>query len=414
MRSFKRIAIVGTGISGLMAAYLLHPKYEVTLFEQGNYVGGHTHTVLVPENNKRYAIDTGFIVFNPKTYPNFVRLLHQLKVPIQKSNMSFSFSSDQLGLSYSGDSLRGLFAQKKNLLNLKFYRLIKDIACFNKVARVFIQKPDSHVRLVDWIRGKNYGNYFKAGYLKPLASAIWSMPAEKVLDMPAKFMLDFYANHGLLDLINKEKWYVIQGGSSNYVQKMTAAFADKIHLNEKVLCVKRQDTCVTVVTDRRVATFDAIVMACHSDQALALLDHPTETEVQILEAIPYVQNKAVLHTDIQALPKRKSAWASWNYLQDRTGRASLTYYMNKLQAIKSDTHFCVSINPPPIQADKIIKTCTYAHPLYSLAGIAAKLHHHLINAKNRTFYVGAYWGYGFHEDGVLSSLKALYTLGVSL
>lgn len=414
MNNIKTIAIVGTGISGLTAAYILCREYDITLFEANHYIGGHTNTVDVYENDTKYAIDTGFIVFNEKTYPNFTKLLKQLDVKKQKSNMSFSVSSYKNNLEYSGDTLNSLFSQRKNLVNPKFYRLLYDLYRFNKEAKKFIQKQTHAITLNAFTHQKNYSDYFNECYLTPLTSAIWSTPMNKIDHMPAQFIFNFYNNHGLLDIKNRPQWYVIKNGSKEYIKEIIKPFSDKIILNTPVVKVKRTDSSITINTKNSSHEFDAVVLACHSDQAIHLLEKPSEAERQILTNIPYIKNTATLHTDINALPYTQRAWASWNYIHTKKEEATLTYYMNKLQSIKSKNPYCVSINHKNIDQDKIIKTFNYAHPLYNQKSVAAKKNHALINNQNRTFYVGAYWGNGFHEDGVLSSLNALSSLAVGL
>ncbi len=413
MDSIKSIAIIGTGISGLTAAHLLHPKYDITLFESNDYVGGHTNTIDVKRENNSFSIDTGFIVFNEKTYPNFIKLLNALNVKKQQSNMSFSFSSNRLGLEYSGDTINSLFSQRRNLISPKFYKLLNEIYRFNKKAKLFIQ-TDNNMTLEEYCKKQKYSKDLYECYINPLASAIWSTPSNEVGNMPAKFIFDFYANHGLLDIQNRPMWYVIKNGSKEYVKKIIEPFSNKIRLNDEVHNIKRTDSSVTITTRNGVASFDAVIMACHSDQALNLLESPSDLEQEILSSIKYTKNTAILHTDISALPRNKRAWASWNYIQNCNNQASLTYYMNKLQSIKSSEDFCVSINNTDIDSRKIIKTIQYAHPLYDQKSVKAKKSLHLINNKNRTFYVGAYWGNGFHEDGVVSSLTALASLGAAL
>lgn len=409
----KKIAIIGSGISGLTAAHLLHKQFDITLFEKNDYLGGHTHTVDVNTEHGDYAVDTAFIVFNPKTYPNFIKLLEQLNVAIQTSNMSFSFSSEQHGLEYSGDGLNQLFAQRKNIYNLKFLRLLKDIYSFNRSAKAFLMSPKDEL-LEDFVSKKRYGNWFTPCYLIPLAAAIWSSPPQDIGQIPAQFILDFYHNHGLLDLFKRPQWYVIKGGSREYIRALTKPFADNILLNTPVNHVIRHDDRVVIETTQDQYTFDGVVMACHSDQALQLLANPSDDEQRILSAIPFFDNNVILHTDHRVLPNSQRAWASWNYRQNHDQKPSLTYYMNKLQSIEAPVSFCVSVNEEDIAEDKIIDTYHYQHPMYSKESVAAKAQHGLINNTQRTFYCGAYWGNGFHEDGVVSSLQALAPLGVSL
>lgn len=414
MNDIKKIAIIGSGISGLTAAHLLHKKYEICIFEASNYIGGHTNTINIKKECGHYAVDTGFIVFNKKTYPNFIKLLDKLGVEKQESNMSFSFSSQVHGLEYSGNTLGGIFSQRKNVFNPKFYRLLKDIYSFNKRVYQLLKKNISLTTLKKFVEQERYGSYFEACYLNPLASAIWSTPTKYVSNMPASFVFNFYANHGLLDIIDRPQWYVIKGGSSQYVKKIIKPFSDAIRLNEPVKNIKRYNDFIEIETKSSHERFDAVVLSCHSDQALQLLDVPTPDEQRILKSIPYISNKAVLHTDSTMLPKSKRAWSSWNYLHQNEDVASLTYYMNKLQSLITKEDFLVSINNDNINESKIIQSFDYAHPLYSESSVEAKKQHHIINHKNRTFFTGAYWGNGFHEDGVNSSLRALSGLGVAL
>lgn len=414
MNDIKKIAIIGSGISGLTAAHLLHEKYDISIFEVNNYIGGHTNTVIIDKECGNYAVDTGFIVFNKKTYPNFIKLLDKLDVEKQESNMSFSFSSQVHGLEYSGNTLSSMFSQRKNVFNPKFYRLLKDIYSFNKRIYKLLEKNINLTTLKKFVEQERYGSYFEACYLNPLASAIWSTPTKYVSNMPASFVFNFYANHGLLDIIDRPQWYVIKGGSNQYVKKIIKPFFNAIRLNEAVRNIKRYNCFVEIETNSSSERFDAVVLSCHSDQALQLLDMPTPNELRILKSIPYIQNKAVLHTDSTILPKSKRAWSSWNYLHQNEDVASLTYYMNKLQSLTTKEDFLVSINNDNIDESKIIQSFDYAHPLYSESSVEAKKQHDIINHKNRTFFTGAYWGNGFHEDGVNSSLKALSGLGVAL
>ena len=374
MEKFKRIAIIGSGISGLTAAHILHKQYDITVFEKNTYIGGHTNTINISEGTKKYAVDTGFIVFNEKTYPNFMKLLEKLKVPKQKSNMSFSFSSIKRGLEYNGSTLNSLFCDRKNLLNGSFYRLLFDIYGFNRRARKFIRQTSNPMTLNQFLNKALYGDYFKDCYFNPLASAIWSMPAKHVGNMPAQFLLDFYNNHGLLNIIDRPQWYVIKGGSKEYVKKITKPFLEKIELNTAVKNIRRTKNGVAIMTKCGTFDYDAVVLACHSDEALKLLETPSEAEYSILSDIPYKNNTAILHTDSKALPKNQLAWASWNYIQDNEDDATLTYYMNQLQSINSQNHYCVSINNRNINKEKIIKVFNYSHPTYNTKSVTAKKH----------------------------------------
>lgn len=427
----RSIAIIGSGISGLVAAHLLHDKYDIKIFEANNYIGGHTNTVSIKAGAEtqtkqaiNYNIDTGFIVFNHKTYPNFIKLLAKLGVEKQESNMSFSISHpDNPFLEYSGENLLSVFAQKRNFLRPKFYYLLFEINKFNRLAKKIVQNNLVDIltmTLIDFIEHYKFSDYFQRFYFYPLASAIWSTPTELVQQMPVKFIFDFYFNHGLLSITNQPQWYVIKNGSNSYVKQIIKPFKQHILLNTAVKSVQRDQGSVQIKTENESFQFDAVVFACHSDQALALLEQPTSAEQDILSQLPYVKNSAILHTDTSSLPKHKAAWASWNYVyinnhKNNTSQTSLTYYMNKLQSIPTQYgDFCVSINHPNIHPNKILASYEYAHPLYNINSVKAKRRHHEINNQNRSFYVGAYWGNGFHEDGVVSSIKALAPLGVSL
>ncbi len=413
-QNIKKIAIIGSGIAGLTATYLLHKKYEISLFESDHRLGGHSNTVTVKTDEGDFLIDTGFIVFNYKTYPNFIKLLNTLNIETQLSNMSFSFSSNKLGFEYSGENLSGLICQKSNLFKRRFYQFLVDIYRFNKKAKNTLQQQQSLGTLSEFFQNTEYSSLFYEAYLNPLAAAIWSTPPKDVDNIPAKFIFEFYHKHGLLDLTNRPQWYTIKNGSQNYVNKIADLIRDRIHTNTEIKKITRQADSVILESAEESMRFDAVVIACHSDQALALLTNPSEAEHSILAAIPYFKNTAVLHTDENVLPQSKKAWASWNYKQFSEEQASLTYYMNKLQSLKSKKTFCVSINQEKIDPKKSIKTFHYAHPQFTQYSITAQSRFHEINGKNRTFYSGAYWFNGFHEDGVKASLRALSSLGVTL
>jgi len=411
----KRIAIIGSGISGLVSAYLLNKNYNITLFEANNYIGGHTATIDVNLADKNYAIDTGFIVFNQKTYPNFCRLLQKLQVPIQPTEMSFSFRSDARQIEYNGHNLNTLFADRRNLFKPKFYRMIKDILLFNKQAKKFIAKVDnSDLSIRKFIATEKYSELFVNAYLLPMISAIWSAEPINMLDSPAHFILRFCENHGLLDVANRPQWSVVAGGSKQYIAPLTKSFAQNIRLNTKVNSVRRINNGVEIHTENGIEQFDAVIFATHSDQALNLLADPTDDEKNILAAIPYSNNEVVLHTDESVLPKNKLARASWNYLDVASQKFALTYYMNRLQSLNSKIDFCVSVNlTEHINPEKIIQKFNYSHPCYQVQTIQAQKQHNLINGKNSTYFCGAYWGYGFHEDGVNSAIAACLPLGAT-
>ena len=396
-----KIAIIGTGIAGNVAAYHLRQQHDITVFESGSYAGGHTNTVTVQENGRRFGVDTGFIVFNDRTYPNFIRLLDEIGQESQRSEMSFSVQADNGGIEYSSYVPNGLFAQRRNLFRPAFHRMIRDILRFNKTT---IQSVD-HLGYDDTVRefldDNRYSREFRDCYLVPMAAAIWSAEPVSILDMPIKFLVRFFDNHGLLQLKNRPQWRVIKGGSREYVQKLVAGHHDRIRLNTPVQSVQRFNDRVEIKSaSGGLETFDYVFIACHSDQALALLKDASQTERDVLGAIRYQQNEAILHTDDALMPKRRRAWASWNYHipEDPSRHVAVTYNMNILQVTLN--------NDRNIHPDSIIRVEKYEHPVFSRESVAAQQRHVEINT-GRTFYCGAYWRNGFHEDGVVSALHAL-------
>lgn len=405
-----RVAIIGTGIAGNVAAYKLHAQHDITVFEAGGYIGGHTNTVDVYENGRAFPVDTGFIVFNDRTYPNFINLLDEIGQESQPSEMSFSVRSAADSLEYSGSSINGLFAQRSNLLRPAFHRMIRDILRFNSEALASIERANDAQSLGDYLSRNGYGQEFVDYYLVPMAAAIWSAEPRSVLDMPVGFLVRFFANHGLLQLSDRPTWRVIQGGSRQYVNKLVSAHRDRIRLNSPVRCVRRIGQKVQVRTDAvGNESFDAVFFACHSDQALALLQDPTDEERSILRAIRYQSNEAILHTDSALMPTRRRAWAAWNYHipEDKGRHVAVTYNMNILQGLETAKDYCVTLNcDEHINPQSIITRVQYEHPIYSREAVAAQQRQAEINA-DRTFYCGAYWRNGFHEDGVVSALNAV-------
>ncbi|MCW8471574.1 FAD-dependent oxidoreductase [Fluoribacter gormanii] len=409
----KRIAVIGSGISGLTSSYILSKNYDVSLFEANNYLGGHTNTLSVETEEATYSIDTGFIVFNKRTYPNFCKLLEELNVPIQPSEMSFSYRSDRRGLEYSGHNLNTLFSDRRNLFKLDFYRLIKDIIVFNSDAKKFLDRTNNlEITINDFITENKYSEQFIESYLVPMMASIWSKYKEDTLNCSASFILKFYNNHGLLDLYNRPMWYVIRNGSKNYIVPMIKKLKDQIYLNSKVDLIKRENNKIAIVTNSQEHVFDAVVCATHSDQALTMLEKPTHEEIGILSAIKYTENEVVLHKDRNIMPKNKRAWASWNYFDNQGTAPTLTYYMNRLQSIKSNHDFFVSVNlANEIAENQIVQSFKYAHPCLNVSALKAQQQIALINGMNNTYYVGSYWGYGFHEDGVNSAINTCKLLG---
>ena len=413
-----RIAIVGSGIAGLVSAYLLSRRHEVTVFEAGDWIGGHTHTVDVEIDQQRHAIDTGFIVFNDWTYPNFIRLLEQLGVESQPTEMSFSVCDPRSGLEYNGNNLNTLFAQRSNLLSPGFLRMLMDILRFNREAIADLEAGGLHgqMTLGDYLQQQRYSQRFIDHYIVPMGSAIWSMSLKEMLNFPLAFFIRFFHNHGLLSVNDRPQWRVIKGGSRSYIPALSKPFADNIRLDCPVQRIRRDETGVTVLSRQGEERFDRIVLACHSDQALKLLEQPSPEEQAILGDIRYADNDVVLHTDTRLLPKRRLAWASWNYRLGGPSEhpAAVTYDMNILQGIDSDSTFCVSLNQTAaIDPSKILGRFQYAHPQYSLAGIAAQARWQELLAAPHSYYCGAYWANGFHEDGVVSGLRVARELGES-
>jgi len=405
-----RIAIVGSGIAGLTAAYKLHPRHEITVFEAGDHIGGHTHTHDIELGGRRWAIDTGFIVFNDWTYPNFIALMDELGVTSQPSAMSFSVRCEKTGLEYNGTTLNTLFAQRRNLFSPRFYGMIRDILRFNREAPGFLDSGDDTTGLGEYLTANGYRREFREHYIIPMGAAIWSAAPGDMLDFPARYFIRFFHNHGMLSVDDRPQWRVIRDGSRSYVEPLTASFRERIQVATPVTRIVRDDQSVTLHTAAGAeARFDAVVLACHSDQALAMLEAPLAAERQILGAIPYQDNETILHTDTSVLPRARLAWAAWNYHipgEDRD-RVALTYDMNILQNLDAPETFCVSLNyGDRIDPARVLKRLTYHHPAYTPAGIAAQARHGEISGVNRTYYAGAYWGFGFHEDGVKSGLRA--------
>lgn len=406
-----KIAIIGTGIAGNVAAYHLCREHDISVFEANDYVGGHSHTHAIELAGQHYSVDTGFIVFNYKTYPHFTRLLDELGVDVQPSNMSFSVKCEKTGLEYNGTTLNTLFAQRRNLLRPSFHRMIKDILRFNREATALLEHDTDAINLAEFLYLGAYSREFIEHYLIPMGAAIWSADPVQMYDFPARFFVRFLHNHGMLSVNDRPQWYVIKGGSQAYVQKLIAPFADKIRTRTPIESITRYPGHVSVKPQGLPAEhFDAVFIATHSDQALRMLRDPSAQEQAILGAIPYQDNEAVLHTDHGALPKRRLAWAAWNYhiLPQQQGRVALSYNMNILQSIQAPVEFCVTLNNTrAIDPARIIKRLNYSHPVFTPEGVRAQARQYEINGVKRTWYCGAYWRFGFHEDGVVSALDAL-------
>ena len=413
-----RIAIIGTGISGMASAYLLSEDHEVVVYEANSYIGGHTNTVDVSLNGQQFAVDTGFIVFNEKTYPNFVKLMRRLGVGWQNSVMSFSVQCEKTGLEFSPSNLNSLFIQRRNLLRPSFYRMLWDAMRFKRDSEALLEADDYRLTLAEFLRGKGYSQTFVQHFIIPMGEAIWSADPVKFNDFPARYFAQFLKNHGFLNVKDQPQWLTIKGRSRQYIKPITQPYADQIRLKCPIASIRRFPNHVEIQPQNEIAEkFDQVVIATHSDQALALLDDPTDAEKNILGVIPYQENQAVLHCDESLLPSKKAAWASWNYHIPREdfGRVAVTYDMNILQRIGAPRELCVSLNlAKAIDPAKVYREITYHHPVYNPESLAARHSHREISGVNRTHYAGAYWGYGFHEDGVVSALEVCRHFGKTL
>lgn len=420
MSDRQRIAVVGSGISGMTAAWLLADHHDVTLYEAADKVGGHTNTERVEINGKTWPVNTGFIVYNDWTYPNFIRLMETLGVESQLSNMSFSVDSQRTGLQYNGTRLNSLFAQRRNLVNVRFLKMVREILQFNRQAKDDLanDRIDESETVGAYLNRNRYSRYFRNFYIVPMGAAIWSAPEIALEQFPVRFFLQFFNNHGMLSVDQRPVWRVIRDGSVSYVNRMMEKLRPLTRLSTPVKSVTRSENSVTVEAADSRDEFDQVIFACHSDQALALLDEPTPAERDILGAIPYQDNDAVLHTDSSVLPSEKRAWAAWNYYipEHPTEPVSVTYNMNILQNFeRAPETFCVTLNrSADIAPERIIKEFRYAHPVFSTKAVTAQQRYHEIGGHNRTHFCGAYWFNGFHEDGVCSALRVTRNFGVDL
>ena len=416
-----KIAVIGAGIAGMSAAYYLSKKYEIHLFESSERLGGHTNTVAVQALQQNYLIDTGFIVFNSKNYPFFMKLMNELGVEYQNSHMSFSVKVEENGLEYNGTSINSLFCQRKNIFNFKFYSLIKDILRFNKEATHYYlqQIHESKTKIEsmsieEFASLNRYSKEFVEYYLMPMGAALWSASRGEMKKFPLDFFVRFFYHHGMLSVDARPQWYVIKGGSNSYIPKLTAPFASNIHLNSNISKVKRSNNSIEISHDEQVSYFDHVVFATHADQTLLLLSDPTNDEKSILGAFSYRPNDVLLHTDVSVLPKSKLGWASWNYYVAKMERqrVAVTYNMNILQSLKSSTTFLVSLNMDDlIDPSKVLKKISYSHPVFDLNASNSQKRWREISGKDHIHYAGAYWGNGFHEDGVKSAHQVAQMLG---
>ena len=421
-----RIAVVGAGVAGIVAAYLLGKKHSVTLYEGRPRLGGHTNTVVVPTGpSSEVAVDTGFIVLNDQTYPLFSRFLSELNVPVRFSDMSFGFYDEACGTSYAGTSLSGLFADKRNLLSPTFYRFLLEISRFCRDGQKLLVKgtingrPLNDLSLAEFVKLRGYSKKMVNEYLLPMTGAIWSASNSDALRFPIGALLSFYKNHGLLGIKNRPRWQTVVGGSHSYLKAFNRVFSGDIRLASPVEQISRFDSHVTVRAANESSDFDVVVVACHADESLKLLAAPSDDEQRLLGAWQYQNNLGWLHTDTSLLPPNSKAWASWNYCAAKTRSAdspvAVTYYMNLLQGLVSDTHYCVTYNSPRRPKESsIITELNFTHPTFSVESFRTQSELPHLNGKNRTYFCGSYFGYGFHEDAVRSSVEVAKAFGIAL
>ncbi|HYN52357.1 MAG TPA: FAD-dependent oxidoreductase [Thermoleophilaceae bacterium] len=414
-----RIAIVGAGIAGLTCAHLLHPEHEITVFEAEERPGGHTRTIAVETEAGVHHVDTGFIVFNDRTYPGFERLLERLQVESQPSEMSFSVSDGRGEFEYNGASANGLFAQRSNLVRPSFLRMVRDLMRFNREAPALVGLNGTGPTLLDFLDEGGYSREFVERLIVPQASAVWSADPSDMSQFPASLLAEFFQNHGLFGLTDRPNWRTVKGGSARYVERLLGPMGDRVRLATPVARVERfaDRVEITPAGGSGPESFDQVILASHSDQSLAMLAEPSPAEAQLLGAIPYQSNDVVLHTDASLLPRRRRAWASWNFhLEDQPAdRTTVTYHMNRLQALEADREFCVTLNKNgTVDEDTVISAREFSHPVFSHAALSAQRRWREISGMRRTHYCGAYWGYGFHEDGVQSAVRVCERFGAAL
>jgi predicted NAD/FAD-binding protein len=408
-----RIAVVGAGISGLMSSRLLSRAHDVTLFESNAYVGGHTHTHDIELEGRRHRVDTGFIVFNPLNYPLLTRLFRELGIESRTTTMSFSVRNQATGLEYNAASLAGMFCQRRNLLSPRFIGMIRDLLRFYREAPALLENDTPGPTLGEYLARQRYGAAFRDEHLVPMASALWSSPPRQILSFPARYLVQFMANHQMLNVRSRPVWQVVAGGSDTYVNALRASWSVDERIGCPVRRVARGMRSVQVATDAGVEVFDQVVFACHSDQALALLAEPSRAEQQVLGALRYQSNEVVLHTDAMVLPRNRRAWAAWNALVPRrpNDACTVSYCMNLLQGIESAAPLIVTLNPVrPIHSRFTLRRLRYRHPVHSHGSVAAQGRKAEIQGRHRTWYAGAYWGWGFHEDGMRSAVEVAAAL----
>jgi predicted NAD/FAD-binding protein len=407
----RKIAVVGGGVAGLVSAWLLSRRHAVTLFEKNDYVGGHTHTIVIPSGpDEGLAVDTGFIVCNDRTYPNFHRFLGQLGVGVRNADMSFGYQDEASGLQYAGTDLNGLFAQRKNLFDPRYLNMLAEILRFNRAGAKALQDGSAEgLTLGGWLKAGGFGGWALEHYVVPMGAAIWSAPFEKILQFPAQTYLRFFSNHGLLTVTDMPQWQTVQGGGFSYVKAFLERFQGRVRKGTPVQSVRRQDRGVTVTLEGgHREDFDAVVLAGHADESLRLLEDPSAEESRLLGPWCYQANKTVLHSDERLLPPNRRAWASWNYLRKKGAKGpedvSVTYHMNRLMGLKAAQEYCVTLNlDERIDPKKVVKVIDYLHPEYSSEAVATQAALPSLNGQRHTYFAGSYFRYGFHEDAVFSA-----------
>ena len=406
-----KIAVIGSGISGLSAAYYLSKKFKVDLYEKEDHFGGHSYTYDIKDNQKILPVDLGFIVFNELTYPNLINFFQELKVPYEKSNMSFAVSVKDTNVEYAGKNLSSIFSNKKNIFNIHFLKMIREIISFYKTAPQLLNNDIQNTSLGDYLDQSKISEYFKNYHIIPMVAAIWSMPFSKAKDMPLKLFLNFFINHGLFKLKDRPQWFTVAGRSKSYVSKILPEISGEYYKNYKVKKIIRSENNVriNIGANDDFVDYDGVVLACHANESLALLAEPSEQEKNILSEFQYVTNNAFLHTDEQLMPKNKLAWSSWNSIskQDLTNTC-VTYWLNLLQNLNTDKNYFLTLNPiQSIEPEKVIKKVIFTHPYFNLKNTNLQKDLKLLQGKNRTWFCGSYFGYGFHEDGLKSALEVV-------
>ena len=401
-----KIAVIGSGISGLSAAYFLSKNHKVDLYEQNDHFGGHSYTYDIKEEDKIVPVDLGFIVFNELTYPNLINFFNELNVPFEKSNMSFSVSVKKTNVEYGGSGFSAIFANKLNLLNFNFLKMIREIINFYNYAPSLLDNTKEET-LGGYLERSKLSKYFIEYHIIPMVAAIWSMPFSKAKEMPLKLFLNFFINHGLFQLKNRPQWYTVTNRSRTYVKKILEKISGETFKNYKINNISRSNDNVRISSGSEYLDYDHVILACHADQSLNILDDPTIKEKEILNQFTYVRNKAFLHTDVNLMPSRKKAWSSWNSIT-KDKKTCVTYWLNKLQNLKTDKNYFLTLNPvEEIEESKIIKQEQFTHPYFNNDNVSLQKDLHLLQGRKRTWFCGSYFGYGFHEDGLKSSMELI-------